>query len=103
MRFWHDPWYGDEPLKDVFPHCCDLAEDKWGVVKAYMIRCRVLCSWNIQPRRNLNEWEIGEMGRLMNVLEKYELRDAERQDELVWKLDEKNGFSVRSMYLALCS
>lgn len=32
------------------------------MVKDHMIRSRVFCSWNIRRRRNLNDWEIEEMG-----------------------------------------
>lgn len=47
-------------------------------MKNHMIKSRVLCSWNIQLQWNLNDWEIGEMGWLINTLERYELRDLER-------------------------
>lgn len=67
-----------------------------GSVKEHMIRTRSLCSWNIQTRRSLNDWEIGEIGRLMDLLERYSLGDKELEDEMQWLLNE--GFSVKSMY-----
>lgn len=68
-----------------------------------MIRTRVLCSWNIQPRRKLNDWKIEEMGRLLDLLEKYSLGDNELNDEMFWKLNGEEKFSVKSMYEGMCS
>lgn len=71
-------------------------------MKEHMVRSRVFCSWNIKPRRNLNDWEIEEMGRLLEVLERAEIGDEGTRDELCWSLDEEKGFTVKSMYTALC-
>lgn len=101
VRFWHNPWCGAVLLCLLFPSCYGMVEDKGGFVKNHMIRSRVFCSWKIQPQRNLNDWEIGEMGWLIDSLERFELGYVDRLDELIWSLDE-NGFSVSSMYDALC-
>lgn len=85
-----------DSLCTLFPLCYDLVVDK-----DHWIRSRLMCSWNIQPRRNLNDCEIGEMDRLMEMLENHDLGDITQQDELVWNLDSENGFIVRSMYGAL--
>lgn len=42
------------------------------------------------------------MGRLLEHLENFHLGDLERDDERIWFLDEEKGFSVKSMYEALC-
>lgn len=102
MRFWQDAWCAREPLRVQFPSCNDLAEDQWGSVKAHWIRSRVFYSWNIQPRRNLNDWEIGEMGWLLEVLEGYEQGNIDLHDVYVWSLDVGKGFSIKTMYNALC-
>lgn len=72
-------------------------------MKEFMIRSRSLCLWNIQPRRNLNDWEIEEMGRLMMSLDGYTLGDREQQDVMIWILDVDNEFSVKTMYDGLCT
>lgn len=77
--------------------------DRFGSVKDHMIRSRVFSLWNIQPWRDPNDWEVEEMGKLLESHERYEMGDMELQDEMIWHLDEANGFSVKSMYLALCS
>lgn len=65
-------------------------------------RTGVWCSRNIHPRRNLNDWEIEEMDRPLDLLEKYNLSDRELQDERIWILDEEKKFSIKTMYVVLC-
>lgn len=48
-----------------------------------MIRSRVFCSWDLKPRRNLNDWEIEEMGHLMVVLERYQVGDPDMENEMI--------------------
>lgn len=55
VRFWHDPWCGAVPLYHLFPSCYSMAKNKRGFMNNHMIRTRVYCSWNMQPRRNLND------------------------------------------------
>lgn len=73
-------------------------ECKGGSVRDHIIRTRSFCLWNIQPRKNLNDWEIEEVGRLMDLLERYSLGARDSSDEMVWALDEEQGFSVKTMY-----
>lgn len=47
------------------------------------MRIRVLCSWNIQPRRCLNDWEIEEMGRLLELLDGYSFGERDMSDEMI--------------------
>lgn len=58
----------------------------------------MFCSWNIQPRRCLNDWEIEEIERLFGLLDSYPLGEIGLPDEMKWRGDEDKGFSVRSMY-----
>lgn len=52
-----------------------------------MIRTHILYSWNIQLKRNLNDWKVDDM-----TLERYELRDIDGDDERLWMLDVDKGF-----------
>lgn len=38
------------------------------------------------------------MGRLLDLLESYNLGEREISDEMIWTVDEEKGFSVRFMY-----
>lgn len=51
-----------------------------------MIRTRGFCSWNMHLRRNLNNWEVEDMERL---LDGYRLGDIERP----WMLDEDKDYT----------
>lgn len=76
-------WYSREPLSDVFPSCFSLAQSINRSVFKHMICLRVLCSWDLKPRRNLNDWEIEEMGRLLEVLDAYPVGDPGLEDEMI--------------------
>lgn len=88
VSFWHDRWCERVCLRTLFPGCYVIAGNKRGTVADHMIRSKSLCSWNIQPRRNLNDWEIEEMGRLLNLLESYVLGERDLTDEML-SLDEE--------------
>lgn len=66
-------------------------------MKDHMIKSKVFCYWNIQPRRCLNDWEIEEMGCLLEMLDNYCLGDGAMPDEMLWCLDEAKRYSVKSM------
>lgn len=38
-----------------------------------MIRPKVLCSWNVQLRSNLNDLEVDDMVLMLDILETYRL------------------------------
>lgn len=48
-----------------------------------------------------HDWEIDDMGRLLDMLENYNLGNREMEDERVWVPDAQNSFSVKSLYLAM--
>lgn len=98
VRFWPDVWCSREPLRDLFPACFSLASSKDGTVAEHLIRLSVFCSWDLKPMRNLNDWEVEEMGRLLDVLDSYTLRDPELEDEMSCVRDEEGGFIVKSMF-----
>lgn len=75
--------------------------NKFGSVKDHMIRLRVFCSWNLQLRRNLNDLEVEDMGRLFEILDDYSIGDRNLKDEHVWTLDKAGGFSVKSLCAAM--
>lgn len=78
-----------------------LALSKHGSVQEHMIRSRVFCSWDLKPRRNLNDWEVEEIGRLMDTLVNSLVGDPELEDEMICISDEERGFTVKSMYETL--
>lgn len=61
--FWKDPWCSDVPLCILYPPLLSLVQNKKGMVKEYIIRTRIFCSWDLLFCRNLNDWEVEEAGR----------------------------------------
>lgn len=55
VRFWQDVWCSREPLQSLFPSCFGLAIAKQGAVKDFVIHSRVFSSWDLKPKRNLND------------------------------------------------
>ena len=60
IRFWHDPWSGLSPLKELYPEMFVCA-----VVQEALIFYMVIFaldgggrSWNFPFRCNFNEWEL---------------------------------------------
>lgn len=64
------------------------------MVNDHMVRTQSFCSWNIQLQRNLNDWEVEDISKLIEILDAYNLGDREENDERLWLLDEEKGFSV---------
>jgi hypothetical protein len=93
VRFWHDTWFGEMPLKIqyklVFEICqypnakvCDFWKD--GV-------------WDIPLRRNLHGSVLNEWQELQDALHVVGL-DRSGNDEVNWVLDKSRVFSTRSLY-----
>lgn len=102
IRFWLDVWCARDPLYILFLSCFNLARSKFGMVLEHMIRSRMLCSWDLKPRKNLNNWEIEEMGWLLGILDPVQVGDPKSEDEMIWTRDEEGGFSVKTTYEELC-
>lgn len=90
-------------MNQIFPKIFSLSPCKEGSIKDYMIRPRSFRSWDMHLRKNLNEWEVEDMARLLGILDGCRLGDKEMMDERVWVLDEKKCFSVKSFNEVLSS
>lgn len=63
--FWEDKWSGSESLKGLFPEMFGLA------VQQNMSLANIWTQqgWNIQFRRNFNDWQIDTVTKFFRVLE----------------------------------
>lgn len=104
IRFWENPWLEDIPLakrllvlyrmsnfhnKSI--HCVRLAENFIGS-SGY--------SWNLSFVRNLNELELERVSMLIMILDSTNFCEA-MEDRRVWKLENFNVFSCRSLFKEL--
>ena len=102
IRFWHDPWSGPIPLKELYPELFVYA-----VVQEALISDMVIfapngggTSWTFLFRHNFNEWELR---RFYSFYEHVSARipSGEGEDILIWQLNCSGVFDVRSFYIAL--
>lgn len=98
ISFWRDLWVGESPLKDSFPNIYCLASDSQSsVANCYDFNRRC---WTPRLRRDLNDWEVGDFIRLLELLGNLNHR-LEYQDGWSWKLNQKCLFWSKSFYLEL--
>lgn len=95
--FWHDRWCAPMLLKEEAPRMFSLAIDKQALVASYWNSWVDSNGWNVPLRRYLNDWEIDQMARLIDVVEHSHPCD-DREDKRIW-FPSKNGvFSVKSSH-----
>ena len=102
IRFWHDPWSGPTPLKELYPELFACA-----VVKEALISDMLIFapdeggrSWNFHFRRNFNEWELRRFYSFYGHVYA-RIPSGEGEDILIWQLNCNGVFDVRSFYIAL--
>ncbi|WMV23922.1 hypothetical protein MTR67_017307 [Solanum verrucosum] len=94
--FWDDKWNGTVGLRQA--HLVIFTLCQWQQIT-------VANMWtgeggSLGLRRQLNDWEIGNMTELLNYLDVHRSL-AEENDVLIWQEDNKGDFSVKSAYKAL--
>ena len=102
ISFWHDPWFGSNPLEDLFPNLFTHSRSKetWIsnlIVSASEVGSR---SWNFHFRQALEDWEEENVCSFIEFLYSH-LPRGEGDDTLTWKLTKKGVFDVRSYYKLL--
>ena len=57
--FWHDPWCGHTPLKDLFLDLIDCSQSKEAQIFDLIVsESEGSRSWNIQFRQVFHDWEL---------------------------------------------
>lgn len=98
IRFWEDKWLGEATLRESFGSLISLVEDPLVLV----VDCFDSSSniWMPRFHRNLNDWEVEEMVRLLKLLEGVHLVPLVR-DGWEWVLNKKGIFNSKSLYCEL--
>ncbi|WMV38316.1 hypothetical protein MTR67_031701 [Solanum verrucosum] len=93
MAFWKDIWCGQWPLMQTFPELYNLSQAQDATVAELWTGP----GWNLHLRRNLNDWEMTFVAAFLNTVPQ-NLNLTEERDSLVWKVDSKGIFTVKSAY-----
>ncbi|RVW40781.1 Transposon TX1 uncharacterized 149 kDa protein [Vitis vinifera] len=99
-RFWWDYWVGESKLKELFPllfriasHNSALVANLWGR------QGDGGGGWEVHFRRPFHDWELGEVSRFLIHISAIKVQEGE--DSLIWKIERKGKFSVKSYYRSL--
>ena len=68
MRFWHDVWCGDLPLKVVYPGLFSIAGERDASVAALMAFRNGALHWEMSFSRNVQDWEMDSMNPFMELI-----------------------------------
>ncbi|KAJ9677624.1 hypothetical protein PVL29_022550 [Vitis rotundifolia] len=99
-RFWWDLWVGDAKLKDLFPSLFRLATHNSAIVADLWGRQGGGAGgWEVHFRRPFQDWELEEVNRFLGHISAEKVQEGE--DFLVWKIERKGMFKVKSYYRSL--
>ena len=95
-----DIWVGDSKLKDLFPllfriatHNSDAVADLWGRQGGGGR------GWEVHFRRSFQDWKLEEVTRFLEHNSTVKVQEGE--DSLVWKIERRGKFNVKSYYRPL--
>ncbi|RVW35575.1 Transposon TX1 uncharacterized 149 kDa protein [Vitis vinifera] len=88
VLFWTDKWCGNEALSQTFPQLFTLAGHKNAKVCEVWDSSLGQGGWNLSLARDFNDWEMDQMGDMLNLLKDF--RISPEEDSVRWK---REGFS----------
>lgn len=101
VRFWKDVWCGSSQLEEVHPAVFRVASSKESSVAKHIKRTWSSIDWLLCPRKNLNDWEVGDVASLLQSLEMAQVGDPEEDDCWFWSLDPRGVFLVDFLFQSL--
>ncbi|MDV3188705.1 MAG: hypothetical protein Q8834_02660, partial [Candidatus Phytoplasma australasiaticum] len=96
VLFWEDIWIAQRPLKQIFPELFSLSLQP----RATIFDLWTGQGWNLNLRRNLNDWELADIEAFHNTMAGFSNMNAE-EDRVIWQLGNKENFSVKAAYSSL--
>ena len=102
IRFWHDIWCGDAPLKALFPLIFVCSIDQSTYIDSHLLSSGVGegRTWNITFFRDFNDWEVDEVLAFFTFIHS-KIPAGLNPDSMRWKLRQHGEFDVKSLYHAL--
>uniref|UniRef100_A0A2N9GD74 Reverse transcriptase domain-containing protein n=1 Tax=Fagus sylvatica TaxID=28930 RepID=A0A2N9GD74_FAGSY len=101
VSFWHDRWYGEGVMKDLFPTLYHIAQNKQAVLSDYLNWHNEEMVWSVTLLRALQDWELDDFTTFMENLYKMRIKQNDA-DQMQWDHTGSGLFEVRSFYHILC-
>ena len=101
IRFWTDPWCGNNVLSQGFPDLFSMAAQMNVTVEEYWDQNLGQGEWNLRLLRDFNDWELGMVGNQLVELREY--RVTLEEDSVYWKEGEDGLFKVKKVYSVLAN
>uniref|UniRef100_A0A2N9IB59 Uncharacterized protein n=1 Tax=Fagus sylvatica TaxID=28930 RepID=A0A2N9IB59_FAGSY len=76
LRFWHDVWCGDRPLRSLFPSLFQLARAPEATVADLCHFQGMSCVWDVAFIRSVQDWELEMIDSFMTLLYSRQIRQG---------------------------
>ncbi|RVW55063.1 hypothetical protein CK203_066961 [Vitis vinifera] len=93
VLFWMDKWCGNEALSQTFPQLFTLAGHKNAKVCEVWDSSLGQGGWNLSLARDFNDWEIDQIGEMLNLLKDF--RISQEEDSVRWKREGNGVFGAK--------
>ena len=100
IKFWHDSWCGDQPLRDKFPILFRLSRSQEATVADLLHFHGTTHTWDIEFLRPVQDWKLDIVNTFMEWLYSYPVHLGS-VDSICWNLGSREVFEVQSFYSAL--
>ncbi|RVW22247.1 LINE-1 reverse transcriptase-like [Vitis vinifera] len=99
VLFWMDKWCGNEALSQSFPQLFTLAGHKNAKVCEVWDSSLGQGGWNLSLARDFNDWEIDQIGEMLNLLKDFKI--SQEEDLVRWKREGNGVFGAKGAYKSL--
>ncbi|RVW76048.1 putative ribonuclease H protein [Vitis vinifera] len=99
VRFWIDPWCGNNVLSEAFPDLFSMAVQRNATVEDYWDQNLSQGGWSLRLLRDFNDWELGLVDNMLVELRNY--RVSMEEDSVFWRGGADGLFKVKEAYRVL--
>ncbi|RVX11715.1 putative ribonuclease H protein [Vitis vinifera] len=99
VRFWIDPWCGNNVLSEAFPDLFSMAAQRNATVEDYWDQNLSQGGWSLRLLRDFNDWELGLVDNMLLELRNY--RVSMEEDSVFWRGGADGLFKVKEAYRVL--